>query len=71
MNHTIQARPVMLTEPEAADYLSVKPNTLSQWRVTGRYNLPYVKVGRHIRYRLADLEAWVASRTFSNTGEQV
>jgi excisionase family DNA binding protein len=35
---------------------------LSVWRSTGRYNLPFLKVGRLVRYRRADLDAWLAAR---------
>lgn len=55
----------MMTRREAAAYLGVKANTLAVWQVTGRYSLPMVKVGRAVRYRLADLESWLASRTIS------
>jgi len=53
----------LLTRPEAAEYLGVTPQTLAAWQVTGRYSLPLVKVGRSVRYRLSDLERWLASRT--------
>ena len=53
----------LLTRKEAAAYLGVKPQTLAAWHVTGRYNLPVVKVGRAVRYRVADLELWLAGRT--------
>ena len=52
-----------LTDLEAAEYLNVKPATLAVWRSTGRYNLPFVKVGRLVRYRLRDLEQFMARRT--------
>jgi excisionase family DNA binding protein len=52
----------LLDERQAANYLTVSPGTLSVWRSTGRYNLPFVKVGRRVRYRLADLDAWLAAR---------
>ena len=48
---------------EAAEYLGVVENTLSVWRSTGRYNLPYIKVGRLVRYRLSDLQAFLARHT--------
>lgn len=48
---------------EAAEYLGVDPKTLCVWRCTKRYRLPYVKVGRNVRYRLSDLQAWIDSRT--------
>jgi len=53
----------LLTRREAAEFLGVKPQTLATWHITGKYNLPVVKVGRSVRYRLADLERWLESRT--------
>ena len=59
----IATSPTMLTRNEAATYLSVKPQTLACWTHHGRYALPYVKVGRSVRYRLADLDAFLEART--------
>ena len=56
----------LLDEKAAADLLQLAPGTLSVWRSTGRYCIPFVKVGRRVRYRRADLEAWLASRTRTN-----
>jgi excisionase family DNA binding protein len=53
----------LLDEAEAADYLTVAPGTLSVWRSTGRYKIPFIKVGRRVRYRRADLQQWLDSRT--------
>ena len=50
----------------AAAMLDVSPGTLSVWRSTGRYNLPFVKIGRKVRYRRADLLAWLERRTRDN-----
>lgn len=63
MSTSIFGRPRLLTRREAAEYLSVKPQTLAAWAVTRRYGLPVVKVGRSVRYRLADLERWLSART--------
>lgn len=51
------------TEVESAQFLGVKPTTLQIWRCTKRYPLPYIKVGRLVRYRQSDLEAFLTSRT--------
>jgi predicted site-specific integrase-resolvase len=51
---------------EAADKLGVAVSTLDQWRWQGRGPL-FVKVGRLIRYREEDLEAFGISQTFSST----
>lgn len=56
----------LLDENEAASFLSVKPGTLSVWRSSGRYPIPFIKVGRRIRYRRSDLHAWLESRTQTN-----
>lgn len=53
----------LLNENSAAALLDVSPGTLSVWRSTGRYNLPFLKIGRKVRYRHADLLAWMESRT--------
>ena len=52
----------MLDNDGAASYISVQPNTLSVWRSKKRYDLPYIKVGRLIRYRREDLDRWLESR---------
>jgi excisionase family DNA binding protein len=57
------------TEAESAEYLGLKPTTLSIWRSTRRYSLPYVKVGRLVRYRQSALDAFLAARTHGATPE--
>ena len=57
----------LLDEKEAARFLDNSPGTLSVWRSTGRYNLPFFKIGRKVRYRRADLDAWLAAR-YRETG---
>jgi excisionase family DNA binding protein len=56
----------LLDEQQAASAIDVTPGTLSVWRSTGRYKLPFIKVGRKVRYRRADLESWLEERTHSN-----
>lgn len=44
--------------------LGVRPRTVQQWRVTGD-GPPYIRLGaRMVAYRIADVDAWVAARTF-------
>lgn len=50
----------LLSRKEAAEYLGVSESTLAIWKCTGRYQLPCVKVGRLVKYRLADLDAFIA-----------
>ena len=58
----------LLTRPQAAEFLGVKSQTLASWATSGRYSLPFVKIGRSVRYRQCDLERWVADRTMTSTG---
>lgn len=56
----------LIDEHTAAELLDVSPGTLSVWRSTGRYNLPFLKIGRKVRYRSADLSMWLDSRARVN-----
>lgn len=56
----------LLDEAAAAEILDVKPGTLSVWRSTGRYGIPFIKVGRKVRYSRGALQAWLETRTRSN-----
>jgi excisionase family DNA binding protein len=47
---------------EVADYLGVPVRTLYQWR-TKRCGPPGRRVGRFLRYRPEDIEAWLDSET--------
>ncbi len=62
----VQASRELLDEKSAAEVLEVTPGTLSVWRSTGRYALPFLKVGRKVRYRRTDLLAWLEKRTRQN-----
>lgn len=53
----------LLDDKAAAELLDVSPGTLAVWRSTGRYSLPFLKVGRKVRYRRESLLAWLESRT--------
>jgi len=53
----------MLTDDEAACLLGVQPSTLARWRMRGWPNVPYVRMGRIIRYRRGDVDAWIAKQT--------
>ena len=46
----------LMTRKEAADYLGVKARTLEIWASTGRHRIPYVRIGREVRYRKSDLD---------------
>ncbi len=52
----------LLTSDEVADYLKVPVATIYEWR--SRNNGPRgVKLGKHVRYRRRDVEAWLDQTT--------
>ncbi len=61
--------PALLDDKQASIALGLKPTTLCIWRSTGRYNLPFLKVGRLVKYRANDLAEFLARRTAGHTGE--
>jgi len=62
LQEIIAASKELLDEKQAAAKLDLTPGTLSVWRSTGRYALPFVKVGRNVRYRMLDLDQWLLKR---------
>ena len=59
----------LITTTKAACYLGVSPSFLSKARVTGKPEIPYVKIGSRVRYRLHDLESFAAENTRFNTSQ--
>jgi len=51
-----------LKETEAADYLNCAPITLAKDRCERTLGIPFYKLGRSVRYKKEDLDAWMDSR---------
>lgn len=51
----------LMTPQEVADFLGMPVATLRKWRSTGT-GPPIYRLGKHVRYRLPDVEAWLAER---------
>lgn len=58
----------LLNVEEAAAYLAIKPGTLRIWKCTNRYQIPYVRVGRLIKYHQADLDNFLSKRRVEPVG---
>ncbi|WP_372445367.1 helix-turn-helix domain-containing protein [Bifidobacterium pluvialisilvae] len=54
----------LLTPSQVARILGVPVSTLSRWR-SERRELPYVKIGRVVRYRPHDLAEWLETKVVS------
>lgn len=65
--------PSLLSTAQAAEYLGMQPQTLRKWRVTGD-GPPYIRLGdsprARVAYRLKDLDAWLAARTWRSTAAE-
>lgn len=48
----------MLSTRELADYAGVAPQAIYDLRTTGR-GLRAIHVGRELRYRVSEIEAWI------------
>ena len=54
-----------LTPPETARELGVSPGTLNIWRTTKRHGLPYIKIGKYIRFDPQAVRAFLARQSRS------
>lgn len=62
-------QPVYMTNDEAAAYMCLRPQTLRVWRIRG-CGPPYRRAGSKPVYARADLDAWLASRTYTSTAAE-
>jgi Helix-turn-helix domain len=50
----------LLTPEQCSQKIGVPTATLAVWRCRQNVRLKYVKIGRHVRYRLSDIESFVS-----------
>ncbi len=58
----------LLDTESAASVLGVKAGTLEVWRTYGK-GPKFLKIGRSVRYRRQDLEAYLEDSVMSSTSE--
>jgi hypothetical protein len=58
----------LLDEKQAAIRLGVKEGTLQVWRCKKRYDLPFIRIGRTIRYDAAEIEKFLKRNTVDGGG---
>ena len=61
VSDNILKKKLLLDTNEAADYLGIKKSTLYDWVVQRK--IPHTKVGRLLKFRTVDLDAWLQKRT--------
>ena len=67
LNHADSHPNALVNRSVAALLIGLKPTTLEVWASTGRSDLPYVKCGRMVRYKLGDIAAYLDRRTRKQT----
>jgi predicted DNA-binding transcriptional regulator AlpA len=59
---------VLLNTNQAAERCNLSPRTFEKYRVTGG-GPPYIRLGSAVRYRLEDLDAWIAANRRRTTSD--
>ena len=60
------SRVQLIAEKELAERLGISVRTLRQWRYWGR-GPRFIKLGKAVRYSVADIEAYIASNRRQST----
>jgi len=58
----------LLTQRQCAEALALSERTLERFRVSGG-GPKFGRLGKSVRYRLSDVEVWLASRVVGSTSE--
>ena len=59
---TAEGTDCLMTTEQLAEFLQVPLTSLYQWRHKGR-GPKGIKVGKYVRYRRSDVDAWLDDRT--------
>jgi hypothetical protein len=59
-------REPLVPPTDVAKHIGVPAKTLAQWRYLGQ-GPRFIKIGRHVRYRWQDVEAWLAAQSRATT----
>jgi excisionase family DNA binding protein len=51
----------LLTKEEIAGYLHLSPRTIESW--VWREKIPYIKIGRCVRFDLGQIQEWLKAKT--------
>lgn len=62
----------MWSDEDFAFLLKTHPRTIAQWRYLGKYKdeLPYIKIGKMVRYTDEVIAKFIASHTRGMRGEE-
>jgi excisionase family DNA binding protein len=63
--HPTRREERLLTDVEACEYLRIRNRQLYAWRMQGL--IPFIRIGRAVRYRQQDLDAALDSLTVTRS----
>lgn len=49
----------LISHKDACQWLGIKDQTLRNWRSAGKPLIPFIKVGRSVKYSIDDLQSFV------------
>jgi excisionase family DNA binding protein len=67
ISNPLAALEPLLSTQELAEYLGVPVKTIYEWR-TGGHGPCAVRVGRHLKFAVSDVQAWVAQQREASPG---
>ena len=56
----------LMTTADLARFLVRAESSIEKDRVNGKLGIPFVRLGRMVRYRRADVEAWLSHHVVQN-----
>ncbi len=65
--HSSEASPALLTAEQVAELTGLSTETLAQWR-SQRRGIPYLKIGRAVRYDATDVHEYLRGCRVSVSG---
>ena len=68
---TTATEPLAVDSNTAANLLNSTNSSLEKDRATGHMGVPYIRAGRRVIYRLADLDAWLTANRIVPSREGV
>lgn len=68
---TTATEPLAVDSNTAANLLNSTNSSLEKDRATGHMGVPYIRAGRRVIYRLADLDAWLTANRIVPSSEGV
>ena len=61
MSQEVKKATNLMDIEQAAEYLGLSVGTLYQWR--SQHKIPYIKVGRRVKFKIEQLDQWLSERT--------